>query len=576
MDDRAPLTRVVPDFVARLGGGPFSTFSDGLRRQLELEWFGSPLHLLTLGGRKPEGLLAHPRDPRPVNPERGRQILSGAFLFGGTALHLGPQGDPWNKASPSRRFAVILHRFAWMADLLATGDAGARQGLRLYLDWRRVFGRWNSFSWSAEVLDRRVLNLACAARALNAVASDAEGAQLAQDLARQARHLLQITHDRGRAAERLAAAATAGCVLSGQAGDQICERALVRLERLLPQIVLADGGHATRSPEAGLELLFDLLTLDDALVQRGRAAPEALSRAIDRLTGAARFFTLADGALACFQGGEAVGKARITAALAHDDGETRPPEQALNAGYQKLTGKSLQVAVDAGAPARGDLSHAACGQPLAIEIVCGKDRLITNAGWSPDAAAPQAFRLTDAASTIAVGDISAGEPLRGWLANLLGPRLRGGARRVEVRRHETEAGLWLDLSHDGWVRRFGLTHERRLYVDLTTDELRGEDRLGPIQAPKGDGPRRYAPFAVRFHLHPDARASVARDHKSVLIKGASNIGWWLRNDAVDVAVEPSVHFENGVARRSTQIVLRSQARLDKGARIRWKLARAET
>jgi uncharacterized heparinase superfamily protein len=71
-------------------------------------------------------------------------------------------------------------------------------------------------------------------------------------------------------------------------------------------MVLADGGHATRSPEAGIELLFDLLTLDDALGQRGRPSPEALSRAIDRLSTAARFFTLGDGHLAAFHGGEAI------------------------------------------------------------------------------------------------------------------------------------------------------------------------------------------------------------------------------------------------------------------------------
>jgi uncharacterized heparinase superfamily protein len=83
------------------------------------------------------------------------------------------------------------------------------------------------------------------------------------------------------------------------------------------------------------------------------------------------------------------------------------------------------------------------------------------------------------------------------------------------------------------------------------------------------------PFKVRFHLHPDARASLARDGKSVLLKGPSNQGWWLRNDALEVSVEPSAHFEKGRARRSSQVVLTGQCRLDSGGRIRWKLSRAE-
>ena len=80
---------------------------------------------------------------------------------------------------------------------------------------------------------------------------------------------------------------------------------------------------------------------------------------------------------------------------------------------------------------------------------------------------------------------------------------------------------------------------------------------------------------MRFHLHPDARASIARDGKSVLIRGPNNIGWWLRNDAVDVEIAPSAHFDHGLARKAGQIVLKSQVRPEVGAKIRLKLTRAE-
>ncbi|MBC7668931.1 MAG: heparinase II/III family protein, partial [Gemmatimonadaceae bacterium] len=283
---------------------------------------------------------------------------------------------------------------------------------------------------------------------------------------------------------------------------------------------------------------------------------------------------LGDGHLAAFQGGEAVGPRRVAAALAHDDQGPRPPQSAPHVGYQKMQGGSIQVMADAGPPAKGVLSVAACAQPAAIEIVCGKDRLITSCGWSPEAAGANAFRLSDAASTLSVGDGSAGRPLAGWRAGALGPWLIDGAADVEVKRHDVaDTGVWLDIVHDGW-KRLGLTHARRLFLDLKADELRGEDSLLPIVSGGEDGPRRYLPFMISFHLHPDARASLARDGKSVLIKGQSNVGWWLRNDAVEVAIAPSAHFDHGHARRAGTIVLKSQVRPEKGAKIRWKLARA--
>jgi uncharacterized heparinase superfamily protein len=61
----------------------------------------------------------------------------------------------------------------------------------------------------------------------------------------------------------------------------------------------------------------------------------------------------------------------------------------------------------------------------------------------------------------------------------------------------------------------------------------------------------------------------------VLIRGASNVGWWLRNDAAEVLIEPSVHFVDGRPRRCSQVVLRGRLRADRGGRVRWKLALVE-
>ena len=59
---------------------------------------------------------------------------------------------------------------------------------------------------------------------------------------------------------------------------------------------------------------------------------------------------------------------------------------------------------------------------------------------------------------------------------------------------------------------------------------------------------------------------------SVLIQAGSKPGWWLRNDAGDVAIEGSVHFEAGEPKRTVQVVLRTQVPSDLGGKIRWKLA----
>ena len=542
-----------------------------LAGQWRAEWYGSPFHLMGLGGPKTAGLMSRAHDIRPVDAARGEAILAGDWSFAGETMQVGPGGDPWDRANPSRTFAEVLHGMGWLGDLLATGERGEREALRLVLEWRRIFGRWNSFSWTPEVLERRVFNLACALRRVCERASEAETALLADSLARQARQLLKLP-GLARAAERASAAGLAGVTLTGPAGEQLIAKASTRLDILLPQAVLADGGHASRSPQAGLELLADLIALDDGLSQRGRAPPEEMARAIDRLAGALRVLVMPDGRLGSFQGGEA-GRADVIAAAraACDLGEppANPPSALPHTGYFRLSGKLLTVMVDAGAPALGAWSETACGQPLALEVMCGTERLIINCGWSPHARAPQALRLSNAGSTVTVGEASAGAPLSGLMETALGPRLVGGATVVERRLQDGPEGLWLELGHDGWARSYGLRHERLVYLDLRSDELRGEDRLIPL-GPAGPG--RLLQVAVRFHLAPQVRASLARDGRSVLLQGADGPGWWLRNDAAEVAIEHSVQFEDGEPRRTSQVVLRGQMPNTGGGKIRWKLA----
>ena len=556
------------------GGYGLFAAAMALRGRVSLEWRASPLHHALLSGPQPDGLGAAPTDLRPADVEAGRRILAGGFVLSGETLTTGPRGDPWDRPSPSRRFAVALHGFGWLKDLTAHGDPGAWEALRLTLAWRRLFRRWNRFAWEPQIVERRVFNLACALKAVCGPASDAEADQIAGELARQARYLLALNEGPARAAERAAAAAVAGAALGGEAGAQLLDRALARLSRALERTVTPDGGHASRSPQAALEFYYDLSTLDEALTQRGVAPPDEMARALDRLAAAVRFFTLGDGRLAAFQGGESLSPAYVAAARAQDGGDFGEAAGVRN-GYHRLEGRGLQVMADAAGPAVGAWSQAACGQPLALELLAGGRRLIVGSGWSPGGPGPQALRLVDGASTAAVADQACGAPLGGFAARVLGPRLRDAYAILDVRRHEAPGAVWLELGHDGWVRRYGLRHERRLYLDVDTDELRGEDRLVPLAVRRGRDGRRFVPFVVRFHLHRQVSALIARDKKSVLLKAeGEETGWWLRSDALDVALESSVHIQDGVVRHGQQIVLRGQARLDAGAKVRWKLSSA--
>ena len=545
-----------------------------LTRQLWIELYGLPGYSLTLKGRPAQGFAATPRDFRPADPGPGKGVVDGRFILAGSSLEAGAPEDPWNRPSPSRAFATELHAFAWLPSLMLQGERGAREAVRLTLAWAVAFARWSPFAWGPEVLARRTLNLACAARWMGQVATEAERLRLADVLGRQGRQLLRPPGGLAGSAERLTAAAVAGCVLAGGPGVSLRRTALRRLPGALDRAVAADGGHASRSPEAGLELLLDLLTLDDALSQLSEATPQAVRAAIRRLTAGLRLLTLPDGRLVTMQGGGPSTQARISAARAHDEAPAAELPTRIVAGIARIRSPLLTIAADVAGPARGAWSGAACAQPMALEIVCGKDRLVTGCGWTPRVADRQGLRLAPGHSTLTLGEASTGEPLGGWKASLLGHRLVGRPLHVEVQQRDGEGAVWLEVEHDGWVHDFGLLHQRRLYLDQRLDELRAEERLHPAPGHKDVVRAIAAPYAVRFQLEPGVQASLARDRRSILLRGHSGRGWWFRTDGPDVAIEPSVHIDEGLTRRSLQIVVRGSARTDSETKIRWKLSPA--
>lgn len=547
----------------RLGRPPGSDLALALAvatgRAITEEWRGSDLYRWMSNRPAPEGFALQPRDYRPAHVEAGRGVLAGVFALGGATLAIGVGGDPWDRPSPDRPFAEALHRFDWLPDLIAVGPEGAAEALRLVLEWRRLFGRWNSFAWDPKVMARRVYNLACAGPSLTARASDAETAQIAADLARQARDLLHRRFGPG-AAESATAAAVAGVALKGVAGTKLLDRALERLARTLPRAVRPDGAHMSRKASTTLELLFDLQTLDEAMAQRGLAAPEAVQRAIDGLAAAVRYFTLADGGLATGQGGGLRNAAYVAAARALDAVGDRPLDSALG-GYQRMESRRLQVIADADPPASGPWSPHATATPLAIQVLVGGHRLIEF----------QSGRTLETASSVQVADGRLGDEITGFPARVLGPRLANADTLVEVQRHESPGAVWLDMAHYGWSRAYGLIHQRRLYLDLEAGDLRGEDRLTPTARAQGPDGRHFVSYALRFQLHPGVRALVAQDRRSVLLRIPGEAeGWVLRNDLLDMDLEPAPRSD----RPGQQLVLRGQRRADSGARVRWRLSPA--
>jgi len=545
-----------------------------------------PYRALTLGGQPPQSVVVTPRPLRRGDKARGAAMLAGRFALAGETLAV-PLGDsPWDLTAPSRRFAEALHGFDWLADLLAVDEPDARAAAcTLVDDWIARFGAWNFFSWGPGVLATRMRAWTLAGPAL--LTGDDAPPRIAS-LGRQARRLaraLSVTPaDRTRLDAAISLALAAVCLdLPGS----LKTRAGAALETALKSQILPDGGHVSRNPQAAADCLIALCELDAAAAAGGAVLPGEVRRAMDRLTGFVRFSRLPGGALPGFHGGgEGDGRA-LDAALAHAGGGKAPTGKVFNVaphtGYHRAEAGGSVIIMDAAEPPAGLHGAESHASALAFEFVASGARIVVSCGWSSDQGARwrEAVRATAAHSALTLEETSSARLLEpGWRRNLVGPRMAHGPDPVRVRRNEEELGVWLEATHDGYRKPFGLSLRRRIFLAMDGADLRGEDGLfRPVEDGPPANPEARLSFSIRFHLHPDVRASLSRDSLSALLVLPSGDGWRFRTDGGPVRLDRSVYLAAGAPpRRSTQLVVAGEAEPFGGGdrppnRVRWAFQR---
>lgn len=532
---------------------------------------GSLWSRLTGSGRKPLRLTAVPRDHVLGDRARGDALLAGKFILGSEMVALADLN--FAEVGTASPLARSLQGFSWLRDLAAAAgrDRGAKLAEAMAGRWLVAHGTRIDEAWAPALWGERILFWTAYAPYILSSRDAGYRSALLNTLARGARHL-DVNADRAEPGlDRITAwAGSLAAALLIQGGAPRVARAEAGLMRALAAAQFEDGGLMSRSPYEQILLVDRLGLLRAAYFAAKQTLPDGLESAAAAALAALHGVTMGDGALSSWQGGNAGDAARIAALVEGCGLRARPLRQARGWGYQRLSALGTIVVIDAGPPPPARMAPLGTASTLAFELSDGAQRLVVNCGGPgpvPTDLPPElvtALRTTGAHSTLSLNDTNS-------TAILDDGTLGKGVGDVVIDRAEDNDSSRIDASHDGYVRGFGLAHERSMILGNDGKEVRGQDKLTSRGRKKI---KDDVPYAIRFHLAPGVEPTATADGMGAILRSAAAPPWTFRCRGAMLGIEESLYIDSSGAPVATQqlVVVGEVSAL--GGTIAWQFRRS--
>lgn len=532
---------------------------------------GSLLSRLFGSGRQPLRLVAVPRDHVAGDRAHGDTLLAGRLSYG--SEEIGLADIDFTALGARSAIARQLQGFSWLRDLAASAsrEKGARLAEAIAGRWLIAHGPRVDEAWAPALWGERILFWTAYAPYILSSRDAGYRSALLNTLARGARHLDGTADKAPPGLPRITAWAGALVAsLTVQGAASRLSRSESGLMRSLAGAQFEDGGLMSRSPQEQMLLVDRLGLVRAAYAAAKQTQPEALDSAAAAALAALHGVTMGDHGLSSWQGGNPGDPARLAALVEGCGLRARPLRQARGWGYQRLSALGTILVVDAAPPPPPKVAATGCASTLAIEMSDGAQRLVVNCGGpGPEPTAlsaelVQALRSTAAHSTLVLSDANS-------TAILPDGSLGKGVADVEIARSEDNDCSRIEASHDGYVKGFGLVHQRRISLGNDGKEVRGEDRLIPKGRKKI---REAAPYAIRFHLAPGVEATVTADGMGAILRSAGAPPWNFRCRGAMLQIEESLFVDGrGLAVPTLQLVVVGELSAI-GGEIAWQFRRS--
>ena len=203
-------------------------------------------------------------------------------------------------------------------------------------------------------------------------------------------------------------------------------------------------------------------------------------------------------------------------------------------GYVILNNKKNSLIVDIGSSVDKKFSSNYQAGALSFEIVSNDKKLISNCGYFQDHnhKLNELSKTTAAHSTLVINDQSSCTFKKNFKSNSI---ISDGLKVIK-KNIVFEKNYWkINASHDGYLKNYGIVHNREIEFFPEQMKFIGYDRLISKNKIKN------LKFDIRFHLEPSSKVMKTQDNKSIFID-LDGEGWKFNSDDNNINIDSGLYF----------------------------------
>jgi len=232
-------------------------------------------------------------------------------------------------------------------------------------------------------------------------------------------------------------------------------------------------------------------------------------------------------------------------------------------GYVILKNKNVILSVDLGSSPEKKFSKDYQSGALSFEVFFNNNKLISNCGYFQNykhqlnpiskSTATHSTLILDSRSSCKLkkdsdGVLKVNQDLK-----------------ISKKSIISEKNYWSVLgSHDGYVKKYGVIHERKIEYFLDKYKFLGTDKL--LKKKKF----RSSNFEIRFHFEPGVKITKTQDKKSILIE-LENSGWKFSCKDHEIDVETGLYLGKKNSFVENQNIFISGITLNEDQKIIWEI-----